>query len=126
MINKDEYIMKKIIPILLMMPFIISIVTILYISIRLAPQFWLFVGGVIVVVILFGTGMSMLQRWSVEKFDVGRELALWDDDDIKEQNGEDKKELSCEGCKQLYGRNCLLSVNHCIRKAEDYFKQRSK
>jgi hypothetical protein len=31
--------------------------------------------------------------------------------------------MSCKNCKRLYnnGRQCVLSVNHCVRRAEDFY-----
>jgi len=30
---------------------------------------------------------------------------------------------NCEGCETLRGRNCLIGTNHCLRRAEDFYKK---
>jgi hypothetical protein len=32
----------------------------------------------------------------------------------------------CTGCVNLIGRHCMLSTNHCTRRAEDYFDKEVK
>lgn len=37
---------------------------------------------------------------------------------------ENIKDESCDGCKHLRGRHCILiAPNHCIRRAEDYYSK---
>jgi hypothetical protein len=34
-----------------------------------------------------------------------------------------EKNNTCEGCRNLKGKSCLLGTNHCTRRAEDYYSK---
>jgi hypothetical protein len=33
------------------------------------------------------------------------------------------EDLTCDGCIYMHGRYCLLSVDHCTRRASDYYNK---
>ena len=46
---------------------------------------------------------------------------------VESGDEEEKKEYggSCEGCAKLDRRYCILGANHCIRRSEDYYEEKT-